>query len=86
MAVVWSSTPGISYESWFAAFALVSLGIMLTVDTESIFLVALAGVSVAFALLTQTQIEATSGTRVTRSAILARCSYVAWRALTLFDL
>lgn len=61
LTIVWSSTTSVSNESWLTSLALISFGVVLTVQTVSVFLVTLACVSVAFALLAESKVEASSG-------------------------
>lgn len=83
LAIMGSSSSGVSNEARLTSFTLVSFGVMLAIDAETVFLVALSGVSIAFAFLTETEIESTASTRISWSTVFARCSNVARRTLTL---
>lgn len=85
LAVIWSSTTGISNKSRLAALALISFGVVLTIEAVSVLLVALAGMSVALALLAKSEVEASSGAGVSWSTVFAGSSDVSWWADALLD-
>ncbi len=57
-AIIGRSTRGHSLVSWFTSLTVVSLRVMLALDTDSEFRVATRGVAVTVTFLAQTQIQA----------------------------
>lgn len=85
LAVIWSSTTSITNKSWLASFALISFGVVLTIQAITVLLVALASVSVALALLAKSKVKSSSGSGVSWSTVLAGSSNVSRWADALFD-
>lgn len=70
LAVVGRAAASVARESGLAALALVALRVVLAVDTVSVLQVALRRVAVALAALAQTEVQSTTASRISRSAVL----------------
>lgn len=86
LTVIGASSTSITDESRLASLALVSFSVVLAVEAVTVLLVTLGSVSVALALLAETQVESTTSSGVAWGAVFARGSDVAGRADALLHL